>query len=160
MVKESPLKDKVVLAVDDEPDVIETLRDELDICKVVGKTSYEDAVKYIENNTPDLAILDIMGVNGLELLKLCAENNIPAVMLTANAFTVETLKKSIDLGAKAFFPKEKIGELRGFLEQVMDKSKKQAWEQLFERLGEFFNATFGSDWKKDIIETGPFIVPE
>jgi hypothetical protein len=32
MEPESPLKDKVVLAVDDEPDVLEAIEEELDMC--------------------------------------------------------------------------------------------------------------------------------
>jgi len=67
MSTESPLKDKMILAVDDEPDVLETLAELLDMCQVITKTRYEDAVVYLNNNSPDLAILDIMGVNGIKI---------------------------------------------------------------------------------------------
>ncbi len=158
MAKESPLKGKLILAVDDEADVLELLRDELDMCEVVTRTSYEDATAYLKEHKPDLAILDIMGVNGFELLKDCVGKGIPAVMLTAHAFTVDTLKKSIDMGAKAFFPKEKIPQLGPFLEEVFALGHRETWERLSERLGEFFNATFGSDWEKHLIKLGPFVV--
>ena len=105
MSMESPLKGKIVLAVDDEPDVLDTLEALLDMCQVVKKTNYDDAVEYLNTGSPDLAILDIMGVNGFELLKLCVAKKIDAVMLTAHAFSVESLKKYLDLGARANLPK-------------------------------------------------------
>jgi hypothetical protein len=37
---------------------------------------------------------------------------------------------------------------------------KENWQRLFNRLGGLLNATFGSNWNKDLIEIGPFIVPE
>ena len=158
MGQESPLKGKVILAVDDEPDVLEMLGDILDMCKVEGKTTHAEAVAYLDAHALDLAILDIMGVNGLDLLKQCVQKGIPAVMLTAHALSLETLKQSIDLGAKGYFPKEKIAEFVPFLEDALSGKEEETWHRLFERLGGFFNATFGSDWKKNLIDTGPFIV--
>jgi DNA-binding NtrC family response regulator len=160
MSTESPLKDKMILAVDDEPDVLETLAELLDMCQVITKTRYEDAVVYLNNNNPDLAILDIMGVNGFDLLKQCVAKKIDAVMLTAHAFNVESLKKSLDLGARAYLPKEKMADIVSFLEDVVTMEHKENWQRLFERLGGFLNASFGADWNKDLIEIGPFIVPK
>jgi len=158
--EESPIKGKTILAVDDEPDVLATLEELLDMCDVVKKTNYEDAVEYINSASPDLAILDIMGVNGFELLKLCVSEKIDAVMLTAHAFSVESLKKSLDLGARAYLPKEKMADIVSFLEDVVTMEHKENWQRLFNRLGGLLNATFGADWSKDLIEIGPFIVPE
>ncbi|MGD8228306.1 MAG: response regulator [Desulfobacteraceae bacterium] len=158
MATKSPLQDKVILAVDDEPDVLEMLHDLLEMCHVVGMTSYDEAIGYLNANNPDLVILDIMGVNGFELLEHCVEKGIPAVMLTAHAFNLDTLKRSIDMGARAYFPKEKVSELVPFLEEVVNEDRNETWRRLFERLGEFFNATFGSDWERHVIDTGPFIV--
>ena len=158
--EESPIKGKTILAVDDEPDVLTTLEELLDMCDVVKKASYEDAAEYLNSTGPDLAILDIMGVNGFELLKICVEKKIDAVMLTAHAFSVESLKKSLDLGARAYLPKEKMADIVSFLEDVVTMEHKENWQRLFNRLGSMLNATFGSDWSKDLIEIGPFIVPE
>jgi len=160
MSENSPLQDKVILTVDDEPDVLESVEELLDMCQVVKKSSYEDAVDFLKTNNLDLAILDIMGVNGFDLLKLCVEKKVPAVMLTAHAFTVESLKKSLDLGARAYLPKEKMADMVPFLEDVLTRGHQETWQRLFDRLGGFFNATFGRKWHKDLIETGPFIVPE
>jgi CheY-like chemotaxis protein len=160
MSTESPLKDKVILAVDDEPDVLATLEELLDMCQVVKKTNYDDAAEYLNTGNPDLAILDIMGVDGFELLKLCVAKKIDAVMLTAHAFSIESLKKSLDLGARAYLPKEKMADIVSFLEDVVTMEHKENWQRLFNRLGGLLNATFGADWSKDLIEIGPFIVPE
>ena len=108
MNEQSPLQGKTILAVDDEPDVLEAIGEELDMCIVVKMTVYNEALEYLKENRVDMAILDIMGVNGLELLKHAIELNIPSVMLTAHALSMETLKKSIDMGARAYIPKEKI----------------------------------------------------
>lgn len=156
----SSIEGKTILAVDDEPDVLDTLADLLDRCQVVTKSRYDDAVVYLNNNRPDLAILDIMGVNGFDLLKQCVAKKIDAVMLTAHAFSVETLKKSLDLGARAYLPKEKMADIASFLEDVVTMEHKENWQRLFERLGGFLNASFGANWNKDLIEIGPFIVPE
>ena len=159
-VEKSPLQGKVVMAVDDEPDVLETLADVLDMCVVVKRTSFDTALQYLDSNRPDLVILDIMGVNGFELLKYCVDNGLPAVILTAHAFSVESLKKSIAMGAKAYLPKERISEIIPFLEDVVAMKHQEAWQRLFDRLREFLNISFGRDWEKDVIEVGPFIVPE
>jgi len=160
MSTESPLSGKTILAVDDEPDVLATLAELLEMSLVVTKTNYDDALAYLKHNNPDLAILDIMGVNGFELLKLCVEKKIDAVMLTAHAFSIESLKKSLELGARAYLPKEKMTDIVSFLEDVVTKEHNENWQRLFDRLGELLNATFGSNWNKELIEIGPFVVPE
>ena len=160
MNEKNPLQDKTILAVDDEPDVLEAISEELDMCSVVKMTSYDEALEYLKENRVDMAILDIMGVNGLELLKHAVERNIPSVMLTAHALSMDTLKKSIDMGARAYIPKEKIPELVPILEDVVTMGHRDTWERLFDRVGEIFNVTFGSDWKKHVIEVGSLVVPK
>jgi DNA-binding response OmpR family regulator len=160
MNTESPLNGKTILAVDDEPDVLDTLEELLDMCQVVKKSNFEDAAAYLTNESPDLAILDIMGVNGFDLLERCVAKKIDAVMLTANAFSLESLKKSLDLGARAYLPKEKMADIVSFLEDVVTKEHEENWQLLFNRLGELLNATFGANWNKELIEIGPFIVPK
>ena len=106
MTAESPLKDKLLLVVDDEPDVLETVEEELDMCMIHKATDYDTALQYLLSYTYDIVILDIMGVNGFELLKNAVSRGFPTVMLTAHALSAESLKKSIKLGAVSFLPKE------------------------------------------------------
>jgi len=158
MVTDSPLKDKVILAVDDEPEVLDLLEEELDMCRVVIKENYDDTVDYLTTYNPNLVILDIMDINGFDLLQLCAEKELPAVILTAHALTLETLKKSIEMGARAYLPKEKLDDMVSFLEDVLTMGHRENWQRLFDRLCEFLNATFGSNQRKDLIEMEPLIV--
>ncbi len=148
MTSDSPLKDKVVLVVDDEPDVLETIEEELDMCLVHKATDYDTALQYLLSYTYDIVILDIMGVNGFELLKHAVSRGFPTVMLTAHALSPDSLKKSIKLGAISFLPKEKMAELTSFLEDVVRDGGRPVWQKLFDRMGGYFNKRFGPDWKE------------
>jgi DNA-binding NtrC family response regulator len=145
---DSPLKDKLVLVVDDEPDILESVEEELDMCILHKAADYDTALQYLLSYTYDIVILDIMGVNGFELLQQSVSRGFPTVMLTAHALTPEALKKSIKLGAVSFLPKERMAELRSHLEDAVLGTKKQAWQKLFDKLGGYFNKRFGPDWKE------------
>jgi CheY-like chemotaxis protein len=146
MSDESPLKGKTVLVVDDEPDVLDTVAEELDMCIVDKASDYNTALQYLASYTYDIVILDIMGVNGFDLLENSVDRGFPSVMLTAHALTPDALKKSIKLGAVSFLPKDKMSELRTFLEDVVLGGGKPVWQKFFERLGGYFNKHFGPDW--------------
>ena len=148
MSTESPLKDKLILVVDDEPDILETVEEHLDICQIHKATDYDTALQYILSYTYDVVILDIMGVNGFELLKKSVSMGFPTVMFTAHALSPESLKKSIKLGAVSFLPKEKIAELRLHLEDVILGGGESVWQKLFDRMSSYFNKKFGPDWKE------------
>ena len=98
--------------------------------------------------TYDIVILDIMGVNGFELLKESVIREFPTVMLTAHALSPDSLKSSIKLGAVSFLPKEKLPELKTFLEDVVLGGGKPVWQKLFDRLGGYFGHRFGAEWKE------------
>jgi CheY-like chemotaxis protein len=144
----SALEEKVVLVVDDEPDVLETVEDELDMCIVHKAGDYDTAFQYLVSYTYDIVILDIMGVNGFELLRTSVSRGFPTVMLTAHALSPESLKTSIKLGAVSFLPKERVYMIRTFLEDVVLGQGKPVWKKLFDRLGDYFNKRFGPDWQE------------
>ena len=148
MTSENPLKDKLILVVDDEPDVLETVEEHLEGCGIHKAMDYATALQYILSYTYDVVILDIMGVYGFELLKNSVSRGFPTVMFTAHALSPESLKKSIKLGAVSFLPKEKIAELRSHLEEVVLGNGKPVWQKLFDRVGTYFNKKFGPDWKE------------
>jgi hypothetical protein len=89
-----------------------------------------------------------MGVRGFDLLQIASNANFPVVMLTAHAFTPDALKKSIELGARAYLPKEKLGSLVPFLEDVLKLSYQSAWKKALDQVGTLFNKKYGSDWRK------------
>ena len=59
MKADSPLKNKHILVVDDEPDVLEFVEEELDMSLVDKASDYETALQYLQNYTYDIVILDI-----------------------------------------------------------------------------------------------------
>lgn len=148
MAVKDPLREKVILIVDDEPDVLETVADELDSSVVHKAKDFATGKEYLLSYTYDVVILDIMGVNGFELLRIAVSRGFSAVMLTAHALTPEALKKSIKLGAVSFLPKERIADLRGFLEEVVLNGDKPLWIRFFDQLSGYFNKRFGPDWKE------------
>ncbi len=146
----SYLKGKHILAVDDEADILETIEDILDDSQIDWAGDYESASEKIGKNRYDLAILDIMGVNGLQLLEEATERNIPAVMLTAHAINEETLMDSIRRGAISYLPKEKLADLDELLEDLFGAYERgePPWKCLFDKLGDYFDERFGPDWKE------------
>ncbi len=147
---ESFLKGKQILAVDDEEDVLETIEDILDGVNVDTARDYESASQKLKTTRYDLAILDIMGVNGLTLLEEAVGRNIPAVMLTAHAINPEALMDSIQKGAISYIPKEKLAELDELLEELLEafEQGEPPWKLLFSKLGEYFDDRFGPGWKE------------
>ena len=149
---ESILNGMRILAVDDEPDVLAILEDEIlgaaSKCKLEKVTAYEEAAKKLESQTYDLVILDIMGVRGFDLLDLAVKRNFRVAMLTAHALTPEALKRSFEKKARAYLPKEKLGEIVPFLEDVLKYEYLPGWKRLLEKLKGFFDNKFESDWEK------------
>jgi len=149
---ESILNGRSILAVDDEPDVLAVLGEEIkEACphsRFDKVSTYEEAVERMISLTYDVVILDIMGVRGFDLLELAVSRNFPVAMLTAHALTPETLKRSFEMGARAYLPKEKLGEIVPFLEDMLKYEYLPGWKRLFEKLEGFFNERWGKYWKK------------
>jgi DNA-binding response OmpR family regulator len=147
---ESILAGKHILAVDDEEDILETIVDILDASRVDTARDYESASEKIRSTRYDLAVLDIMGVNGLQLLEASVARGIPTVMLTAHAVNPETLMESIRKGAISYLPKETLAELDELLEALLGAHERgePPWKLLFDRLGDYFDERFGPGWKK------------
>ncbi len=144
------LEGKCVLAVDDEPDVLETLVDLLPMCEVVRATTFEEAKELLESQKFDMAILDIMGVDGYGLLDIATRKNIPAVMLTAHAWSPDNLVRSIKEGAVAYLPKEELTNIADYLIDVLTAKKegRNPWESWHDRLpSSYFERRWGAAWK-------------
>jgi DNA-binding response OmpR family regulator len=146
------LNGKELLIVDDEPDVLATVEGEIfQSCpdsKIDRATNYEKAAELLKSKNYDLVILDIMGVRGFDLLGLAVTRKFKVAMLTAHALTPEALKKAHDMGAMTYLPKDKLGELIPFLEDVLKYEYKTGWRHLMDKLENFFERAFGHDWKE------------
>ena len=151
MKPEKVIAGRYVLIVDDEQDVLDTLLELLDMCRLDTASSFSDAKKLLEENPYDIAILDIMGVDGYELLKITNSRNIPAVMLTAHALSSDNLKRSAEEGAAYYAPKDKMEDIAAFLAdvfQAIDEGQ-SSWERMFARLGRFYDKRFhGTAWRE------------
>lgn len=149
---ESKLKGLNILIVDDEPDILSVLEEEIkDVCpncRVIKAETYEWAVNLLNSTPYDLVILDIMGVRGFDLLEQAVRLKYKVIMLTAHALSPENLRKAIEMGARSYLPKEQIGAIIPFLEDVLSQEPLPTWQRLFEKLGGFFNRRFGSDWQE------------
>jgi DNA-binding NtrC family response regulator len=140
-----------LLIVDDEPDVLETLIELLEMCKIDTATTFEEGKRLLETGDYECAVLDIMGVDGFKLLDIATERGIPALMLTAHALTEESLKESAERGASYFAPKDLMHEVPQFLADVVEakEKKKNPWVKWFERLGKFYDRRFvGTNWRE------------
>jgi CheY-like chemotaxis protein len=144
------LDGKKILVVDDEPDILVVLKELLSMCDVVTSASFDDAKEQLESQNFDIAILDIMGVDGYGLLEVAKQRNIPAVMLTAHAFTPDNLVRSIKEGAVSYIPKDEITRIADFLIDVLKAREKgrNPWESWQERLpSSYFERRWGAAWQ-------------
>jgi DNA-binding NtrC family response regulator len=151
-MSKSILDGKKILAVDDEADVLTVLEEEImdacPKCKFDKANSYETAIKKLKEDIYDIVVLDIMGVRGFDLLEAAVKKNFKVAMLTAHALSPEALKRSHEMGARAYLPKEKLGEVVPFLEDVLKYEFETGWKRLFEKLHTFFTEKFETDWEK------------
>jgi len=148
MKEEDFLRGKKVLVVDDEPDVLDTVEELLGMCETSKAASFEEAKDFMASQHFDIAILDIMGVDGFKLLDIANEKKIIAVMLTAHAFSPENTVKSFKKGAAYFVPKEKIVNIATYLIDILEVAQKgkSFWSKWQERLSEYYIEKFGSTW--------------
>ncbi len=148
ILSEDLLRDRKILVVDDEPDILETIEELLDMCTLDLADSFDTAKKLLQKNSYDLAILDIMGVSGYDILSLANEQKVPALMLTAHALTPENLKESIQKGADSYIPKDELANLTSHAADVIRAridGKQGSW---FSTLKPFFDKTFGKEWRE------------
>ena len=101
MEGDKTMADKTVLIVDDEQDIVESIRFNLEFENIESIEAYdgEEALSKARKENPDLIILDIMlpKINGYKIARLLkfdeSYKHIPIIMLTAR-----TQKTDIKLG--------------------------------------------------------------
>ena len=143
------------MIVDDEKDVLEFLMEILDMCKIDTASTFEEAKELLETNPYHIAVLDIMGVRGYELLEIANKKNIPALMLTAHALSPDHLEKSIGDGACCYLPKEEIVNIAEHLCDVLmakavNSKMPHKW---FAKLNPCFERLWGVGWKEERIDS-------
>ncbi len=108
---ESILNGKSILAVDDEPDVVEVVN----LCfglrwpeaEVLSARDAEGALNAVEQQRPDLVLLDIV-LPGMDGFQLCQEirrfSDVPIVMLSARDGEVDKVR-GLEMGADDYITK-------------------------------------------------------
>ena len=143
------LNNKRILIVDDEPDILETLVELLPMCDVVKASRFDEAKEILETLYFDMAILDIMGVEGYKLLEIANERDVIAVMLTAHALSPEDTVKSYKEGAASYVPKEEMANITTYLSDILEAKEagKSFWWRWLDRFAAYYDKKFGPDWR-------------
>lgn len=128
-------KDKI-LVVDDEKDIIELIRYNLEKegLKVITATSGEEAIRRASNENPQLIVLDLMlpGIDGLEVCRILKRetktSSIPIVMLTVKSDETDIVV-GLELGAddyitKPFSPRILAARVKAILRRKEPKEEK------------------------------------
>lgn len=151
------LEGKRVLVVDDEPDVLELVGELLDMSQVIKVSSFDEARKILEKGSVDMAVLDIMGVNGYELLRIAKNKGVTTVMFTAHALSLEDTEKSFKTGAAFFVPKQNLSNIAEYLDRVVEAqgNGESTWASWLDCFGDFYDRRFGLVWKEKV---GDFIM--
>jgi len=116
-----------ILAVDDEEDILELVRFNLDRegYQVICASSGNDCLKTAQSERPDLLVLDLMlpDIDGLEITKILKNDprtkDIPIVMLTAKGEEADIVT-GLELGAddymtKPFSPRILVARVKAVL---------------------------------------------
>ncbi len=150
-MSEDRLTGKKVLAVDDEPDVLDSLEEILHMCEVSRATTFEEAERLVKEQHFDIAILDIMGVEGYQLLDLLQDTDTITVMLTAHALSPKETIKSFKKGAASYIPKEEMANIVVYLNDVLEAKEqgRHFWSRWLDRFASYYDNKFGPDWQEE-----------
>ncbi len=153
-MKNSILKGNAILAVNNELDVLNVLEGKIKEAYPDSffdkATTYKEATERMASWTYDLVILGGIGVRGFDLLKNAFVRNYPAVMLTDYLLGSEALRQSIELGVRAYLPKEKIGEIVSLLGNRLTYKYLPVWKRFYNKMKGLFGIQSGSNWEKSM----------
>jgi two-component system alkaline phosphatase synthesis response regulator PhoP len=122
---------QTILVVDDEPHIVEIVRDYLKQAgyRVVTAADGQTALTLARHERPDLVVLDLMlpgGIDGLEVCRRLRRDpglaDVPIIMLTARVEETDRLI-GLELGAddyvtKPFSPREVVARVRAVLRRT------------------------------------------
>lgn len=129
----NPLKDRLILVVDDEPRMIQFVRMNLEAegARVIQAQNGLEAIDKVREQIPDAAVMDVMmpELDGFEALKIIREfSEVPIIMLTVRADEDERVR-GLELGAddylgKPFSPRELVSRLKAVLRRTAPEAAK------------------------------------
>ena len=105
--------------------------------------SRELAIKS-ENNEQDIRMLKERVETQESLIDSISEK-VSSYLKNADA-----LQKSYQMKAHGYLPKDKLGEIVPFLEDVLQYDFSTGWKRLLSKLEDFFDKNFDSEWRNKI----------
>ena len=130
-----------ILIVDDEPDILSTLKDVLEDegYRTYGVTTGEEALQVVDKELPDLVILDVWleGIDGIEVLGQLKQKypDLPVLIISGHG-TIETAIKAVKLGAYDFIEKPiNLDRLLLKVEKAIEESRFQQRYRLLREEG-------------------------
>ena len=121
------MRKHLVFVVDDEPAIVRLVRTELQSegYAVITAASGEDALARLDDERPDLVVLDLMlpGIDGFETLRrIRSDSQVPVIMLTARAGDSDKLRGlqggADDYLTKPFNPEELSARIAAVLRRA------------------------------------------
>lgn len=132
-MKDSIIKNKTILAIDSNMDVLSSLEKEIlsacPECRYDKATTFNNGSQYMSTFSYDLVISDIMSYPGADLIDLTASHAFPVLSLLSNGHSSEALNYSNGLRIRAVLNKHNIKELVPTIEQVL-KLERASWDKL------------------------------
>ncbi len=133
MTTANPLKDKLILVVDDEPRMRKFIRMNLEVegCEIIEAQDGLEALERIRTRLPDLVVLDVAmpNLDGFETLRRVREtSSVAVIMLTVRA-DEEDRVHGLELGAddyigKPFSPRELVSRIKAVLRRTAPESER------------------------------------
>ncbi len=130
----NPLKNRLVLVVDDEPRMIQFVRMNLEAenARVIQAHNGMQALAQVREQLPDAVILDVMmpELDGFETLQRLREvSDVPVIMLTVRA-DEEDRVRGLELGAddylgKPFSSRELVSRLKAVLRRTTTEASRE-----------------------------------
>lgn len=128
--------------MDDEPDFLDSLETKiLQACPrsyFDKATTYKEAVEMMLIWTYDLILLNPTLPRIFDLLERAiierGKANFPVVIITAKVLSREALALSLKNGANAYMPKDRVGKVVPFLEEILRYENLPRWRRLLEDL--------------------------
>ena len=123
-MKPSIPNDKRILAVDDDPDLLDVLEEEIlaahpDL-KVEKAVTFPQAIEKMIWVNYDAVILDITSGYGFKLLQLAQSRHLHVGLLTTYPVLPGHPRLSTQMAARAFLSKDRLGDVVSFLDKIMD----------------------------------------
>jgi len=140
-MKDSIMKNKIVLAFDMQTDLLLILEEKILIkfpeCRLDIATTFEDARQLILMFTYDLVVSDIVTLTESGLADLTLISDIPVLILSDNVINSEMLSQFKELKIMTFLPRKDIYNIVPAIKQILNSEHLPHWKFDLEKAWNF-----------------------